>query len=385
MLNQIRAKEYKNFLIQRMGADPLINIAATGNTLENISKALRDIDPKGGPVQIPSGIDETIGGNVEGSTLDFLLESRKQLSDILNGGASNVSREQKVWAKQLLESIDNTVRGAGNADAAWGQAFESLIDVSDAALSMRKLPIIQALANEGKYKELVKGYMDPKFAISDLATLKNTMDANAWDAFRAGFFNELVGSPGVKSIDDLLKLQDNLGAYDRKVLEFMFDRPTLTALDNLGGFLKKLDNSGIRKTLDDQAQVGAAVKQLTGQKETRKIADAIDLIKNHSVEVLKGNKWETITGFDTPLGRSFHNAIKNELFNFSTFTQKGKLQLDLPKYRKFVDDLKAGGVWDTFSAKDKKLLENVDLVKDFIVEGGDVGASLEIADLAEKG
>ena len=381
MLNQIRAKEYKNFLIQRMGADPLINIAATGNTLENISTALRDMDPKGGPVQIPSGIDETIGGNVEGSTLDFLLESRKQLSDILNGGASNVSREQKVWAKQLLESIDNTVRGAGNADAAWGQAFESLIDVSDAALSMRKLPIIQALANEGKYKELVKGYMDPKLAISDLATLKNTMDANAWDAFRAGFFNELVGSPGVKSIDDLLKLQDNLGAYDRKVLEFMFDRPTLTALDNLGGFLKKLDNSGIRKTLDDQAQVGAAVRQITGQKETRKIADAIDLIKNHSVEV----DGKIVKGWDTPLGRSFHDAIKNELFNFSTFTQKGKLQLDLPKYRKFVDDLKAGGVWDTFSAKDKKLLENVDLVKDFIVEGGDVGASLEIADLAEKG
>ena len=37
---------------------------------------------------------------------------------------------------------------------------------------MRKLPIIQGLANDGKYKELLRGYMDNNFSVSDLATLK---------------------------------------------------------------------------------------------------------------------------------------------------------------------------------------------------------------------
>ncbi len=90
--------------------------------------------------------------------------------------------------------------------------------------------------------------MDTNFSVSDLATLKNTMDAPSWDSFTAGFFNELVGVRGTPgSLDTLFNLQNTLGKYDRKVLEYMFDRPTLTALDNLGGFMKKLDNSGVRK------------------------------------------------------------------------------------------------------------------------------------------
>jgi hypothetical protein len=69
-----------------------------------------------------------------------------------------------------------------------GTAFQSLLESEAKALSMRKLPIIQGLANDGKFKELVKGYMDESFSVSDLSTLKNTMDAPAWDAFTAGIF-----------------------------------------------------------------------------------------------------------------------------------------------------------------------------------------------------
>ena len=55
-------------------------------------------------------------------------------------------------------------------------------------------------------------------------------------------------------------------------------------------------------------------------KETKKIADALDLIKNHTIK--DGDK--TLTGFNTPLGQSFHNAILDELFKTSTVKLKNK-------------------------------------------------------------
>jgi hypothetical protein len=378
---KIRHSEYSSWLKNKIGSDPLINMSATGSVIENISKALRDMKPEGGSIQIPEGALQATGTG-ETSTLDFLFEQRRQLLDILNAGPSNVSRQQKLHAKELLNEINSTIKGAANGDEVWGSAFNSLLETEAKALSMRKLPIIQGLAENGKYKELVKGYMDTNFSVADIGILKNTMDDTAWDAFRAGFFNELVGvrnTPG--SLDNLLNLQNTLGKYDRKVLEAIFDRPTLTALDNIGGYMKKLDNSGIRKTLADQSQVGPAIRELINQKETKKISEVLDLIKNHSDEV----NGQTVTGWDTPLGQSVHNAIKNELFKFSTTKVKGKPKLNLEKYRKFVDNLKESGIWDTLPKKERTLLEKTDLVKDFIVQGGDVGTSLEIAALAESG
>ena len=380
-LERIRISEYTDYLQKQIGPDALLNISATGDTIARITQALRDMKPEGGSIQLPEGALRE-GGPTEITTLDFLLDQRRQLLDILNGGVSNVSRQNKIYAKELLDEIDSTIKGAANGDEAWGSAFEALIEAEAKSLSMRKLPIIQGLANDGKFKELLRGYMDPNFSVSDLATLKNTMDAPSWDAFTTGFYNELVGVRGTPgSLDNLFNLQKNLGKYDRKVLEYMFDRPTLTALDNLGGFMKKLDNSGVRKTLNDQAEIGPAIRELINQKETKKISEVLDLIRTHSDEV----DGKTVMGWGTPLGKSFHNAIKNELFKFSTTTVKGKPVLNLEKYRGFVDGLKENGVWETFSKSDRTLLDNIDLVKDFIVQGGDVGTSLEIAALAESG
>ena len=75
-LEKIRLSEFKNYLQLQIGKDPLINIQASGGVLENISKALRDMDPDGGSVAIPEGaqIKGTDGEVVtEVSTLQFYL------------------------------------------------------------------------------------------------------------------------------------------------------------------------------------------------------------------------------------------------------------------------------------------------------------------------
>ena len=72
------------------------------------------------------------------------------------------------------------------------------------------------------------------------------------------------------------------------------------------------------------------------------------------------------------------------MFKTSTVKLKNKSQLNLEKYREFIQGLKDGGIFETFDKKTQGMLENIDLVKDFIVQGGDAGTSLEIASLAEQ-
>ena len=73
-------------------------------------------------------------------------------------------------------------------------------------------------------------------------------------------------------LDNFLNVHKTLEKYDRKVLEAMFDAPTLNALDKLGGYMKKLENSNVLKTLNDQTQIGPAIKQLIN-KITKKKKD----------------------------------------------------------------------------------------------------------------
>ena len=139
-------------------------------------------------------------------------------------------------------------------------------------------------------------------------------------------------------------------------------------------------DSNIDKILDTQVKFGKAIDVFMANNNTKGINDALEFIANYSVK--EGDK--TLTGFNTPLGKSFHEGIINRLFTKAVSKDKGKFKIDLGKYRTFVDQLKENGIFDTFDKKTQGLLEDIDLVKDFLVAGGDAGTSLEAAALAEQ-
>ena len=378
LIEKITAREYKKYLTTEVGSDPLINIQQNGTTLETISKALRDMDPAGGNVSLPTGavgaVDE-VADTANISTLDFLLNARKQLADIRFGEIGNVTRDQRLQAQQLLDAIDDSIKSPANADAGWATAYEGLIRLQDDQLKMMNLPIVQSLAAEGKFNQLLKGYMDPGYTINEIAMLKNTMDEKGFNAFKQGFFNQLIGDANT-----MMSLPERLAKYDKKVLQSMFDRPTATALENLSGFVTKIKDAGIEKTIKTQNQFGRAIDDLIGQKETAKIGQLLDYINNYKVEVDD----KMVSGWNTPLGKSLHDGIINRLFTKSTKKVKGKLTLEQPKYRAFIENLKETGIFETMSKADQKLLDDIDLVKDFLMQAGDAGTSIEAASIAES-
>ncbi len=366
---QVTARQYRQYLTSQMGKDPLINIQQTNGVLENITKSFRDLGVDG-TIDLPAGAG---GGKVE--LFDFLFDSRKQLMDIKFAPIGNVTRDQRRIASQMMEEIDRIVKNPANADEAWKTAYDSMIRLQDEQLKLMNMPVVLSLSGKGNYSQLLKGYMMPNYTTKDISLLFGAMDDKGKIAFKQGFVNQLIGD--ANKIKNLPKV---LEQYDRDVLKYLLDRPTLTAIDNLSGFIKKMDNTGFQKILDTQVQFGRAIDTFINNNNTKGIKEALDFITDHTDKV----KGETLKGFKTPLGKAFHDGIINKLFKESTSKVKGKLQIDLGAYRKYIDNLKETGIFDTFDKKTQKLLEDTDLVKDFLVQAGDAGTSIEAASLADS-
>lgn len=361
MVEQIYSREYRNYIVSQQGSDPLIKINQVQQQLNDIFTAFRDIGSDGS-VTLPAGA----AGPKKTTTFDFLFDARKQLNEILGQPVGNVSTDQKRIARELLTEIDQVIKNPANSDEAWKSAYEALVNISDEQIKLSNLPIILGIG-KSNYTDLLKGYMSPNMNVRDLKVLSQTLDPKANIAFKQGVLNQLIGDS-----DKLTNLPKILKTFDKEALQFIFDKKTFTALENLSGFMQKLDETGFQKVLDNQVLFAKGIDSFMSNKNTKGINEALDFIKN-----LDG-------GFNSELGKSFHDGIVNRLFQKSTSKVKGKLTLNQSSYRTFIDELKLNGIFETFNPKTQKLLENVDLVKDFLVQGGDAGTSLEAAALASQ-
>ncbi len=369
-IEAITAREYRKFLTQRIGSDPLIDIRANNSVIQNIAESIRNIEGDGGVIQLPEGAG---GGSVD--IFDFLLDARNQLMEIRFSPIGQATRSQRQAANDLLQSIDQTLKNPSNADSAWGQAYKQVMNLQDEQVKIMNLPLVIAANNEGNYAQLLKGYVLPQHTKKDIDLIFSVLDDKGKIAFKQGLVNQLIGNT-----DKVKNLYKNFNEFDKETLEYVLDTATYRSLEQIANFSKKMADSNIDKILDTQVKFGKAVDVFMANNNTKGINDALEFIANYSVK--EGDK--TLTGFDTPLGKAFHDGIINRLFNKAVSKDKGKFKIDLGKYRTFVDQLKENGIFDTFDKKTQGLLEDIDLVKDFLVAGGDAGTSLEAAALAEQ-
>jgi tetratricopeptide (TPR) repeat protein len=369
-IEAITAREYRKFLTQRIGSDPLIDIRANNSVIQNIAESIRNIEGDGGVIQLPEGAG---GGSVD--IFDFLLDARNQLMEIRFSPIGQASRAQRKAANDLLQSIDKTLKNPSNADSAWGQAYKQVMNLQDEQVKIMNLPLVIAANNEGNYAQLLKGYVLPQHTKKDIDLIFSVLDDKGKIAFKQGLVNQLIGNT-----DKVKNLYKNFNEFDKETLEYVLDTATYRSLEQIAEFSRKMADSNINKILDTQVKFGKAIDVFMSNNNTKGINDALEFIANYSVK--EGDK--TLTGFNTPLGKAFHEGIINRLFTKAVFKDKGKFKIDLGKYRTFVDQLKENGIFDTFDKKTQGLLEDIDLVKDFLVAGGDAGTSLEAAALAEQ-
>ena len=368
-IERITASEYRKFLTKTIGTDPLINIKQNNSVIENIATSIRNIEGDGGVIQLPEGAG---GGSVD--IFDFLLDARNQLMEIRFSPIGQATRAQRKAANDLLQSIDKTLKNPSNADSAWGKAYTNVMNLQDEQIKIMNLPLVIAANNDGNYAQLLKGYVLPIHTKKDIQLIFSVLDDKGKIAFKQGLVNQFIGNT-----DKVKNLYKTFDEFDKETLEYTLGTSTYRAIEQVANFSKKMADSNIDKILDTQIKFGKAIDDFIANNNTKGINDALEFITNYSIK--EGDK--VLKGFDTPLGKAFHDGIINRLFTKAVSKDKGKFKINLDKYRTFIDQLKDNGIFDTFDKKTQKLLEDVDLVKDFLIAGGDAGTSLEAAQLAE--
>ena len=368
-IERITANEYRKFLTKTIGTDPLINIKQNNSVIENIATSIRNIEGDGGVIQLPEGAG---GGSVD--IFDFLLDARNQLMEIRFSPIGQATRAQRKAANDLLQSIDKTLKNPSNADSAWGKAYTNVMNLQDEQIKIMNLPLVIAANNDGNYAQLLKGYVLPIHTKKDIQLIFSVLDDKGKIAFKQGLVNQFIGNT-----DKVKNLYKTFDEFDKETLEYTLGTSTYRAIEQVANFSKKMADSNIDKILDTQIKFGKAIDDFIANNNTKGINDALEFITNYSIK--EGDK--VLKGFDTPLGKAFHDGIINRLFTKAVSKDKGKFKINLDKYRTFIDQLKDNGIFDTFDKKTQKLLEDVDLVKDFLIAGGDAGTSLEAAQLAE--
>ena len=368
-IERITASEYRKFLTKTIGTDPLINIKQNNSVIENIATSIRNIEGDGGVIQLPEGAG---GGSVD--IFDFLLDARNQLMEIRFSPIGQATRAQRKAANDLLQSIDKTLKNPSNADSAWGKAYTNVMNLQDEQIKIMNLPLVIAANNDGNYAQLLKGYVLPIHTKKDIQLIFSVLDDKGKIAFKQGLVNQFIGNT-----DKVKNLYKTFDEFDKETLEYTLGTSTYRAIEQVANFSKKMADSNIDKILDTQIKFGKAIDDFMANNNTKGINDALEFITNYSIK--EGDK--VLKGFDTPLGKAFHDGIINRLFTKAVSKDKGKFKINLDKYRTFIDQLKDNGIFDTFDKKTQKLLEDVDLVKDFLIAGGDAGTSLEAAQLAE--
>ena len=368
-IERITASEYRKFLTREIGTDPLIDIRANNSVIQNIAESIRNIEGDGGVIQLPEGAG---GGSVD--IFDFLLDARNQLMEIRFSPIGQATRAQRKAANDLLQSIDKTLKNPSNADSAWGKAYTNVMNLQDEQIKIMNLPLVIAANNDGNYAQLLKGYVLPIHTKKDIQLIFSVLDDKGKIAFKQGLVNQFIGNT-----DKVKNLYKTFDEFDKETLEYTLGTSTYRAIEQVANFSKKMADSNIDKILDTQIKFGKAIDDFMANNNTKGINDALEFITNYSIK--EGDK--VLKGFDTPLGKAFHDGIINRLFTKAVSKDKGKFKINLDKYRTFIDQLKDNGIFDTFDKKTQKLLEDVDLVKDFLIAGGDAGTSLEAAQLAE--
>ena len=219
-IEAITAREYRKFLTQRIGSDPLIDIRANNSVIQNIAESIRNIEGDGGVIQLPEGAG---GGAVD--IFDFLLDARNQLMEIRFSPIGQATRSQRQAANDLLQSIDQTLKNPSNADSAWGKAYNQVMNLQDEQVKIMNLPLVIAANNEGNYAQLLKGYVLPQHTKKDIDLIFSVLDDKGKIAFKQGLVNQLIGNT-----DKVKNLYKNFNEFDKETLEYVLDTATYRSL-----------------------------------------------------------------------------------------------------------------------------------------------------------
>lgn len=366
--------------VQAKGKEKMVNsgvLDANGNMIqkavtENIDlqslspiiqrevEKLEALDPKLPPATLENGKVAT--------ATDQLRAIRQNLWNIKTldalGMATPEERRAAAQADKLYGAITHALKNPKNADASFAAAWQRAnVEAAKRFDTLENLMVIQA-AKTDTPAALAANLVKPN-NFEKISALKAAMTPEHWRDFQQGVKTYLLQP---EKLDNLSKTLDRL---DQKTLYSIFDPKDVIDLSKVAIEVDNLNRIGIKKVLEKQSNVQAAIRDLTNRDDTK----GIDLLVSQFDNKPPGD----------PGRRLVRAGVMQNVFDNSVEITQGGMQVNTKRLAVEVQRLQSSTLWTKLlSAEDRRVLGAFEKINPFLKTVEDSGTSLAAGNVASN-
>lgn len=292
--------------------------------------------------------------------LEFLRGLREDLFDQTLPGPSG-ERRAVLAAKQLRNSVTNTVRNPQNQDENFVQAWKSADEAARNRFNTRELLAVSELINTDRPIRAVQSVARPGSGEA-LQELQRALPTEDFNRLREAFKTDLLNNSE--------NLTTRLGRFDQFTKRQLLTEPEEKALMNYGQSIDNLEATGVRRALQAQEDSRSFIDDLVATNNSRDVGRLRSLINEEG-------------GKDSSFGKSIRAAVIDNIFREVRRSPQGVEKLDSAALQNILGKYRQTGVLSLMNNDEKRLLSNIRTVQDVVdTTSADAGTSIQAAETA---
>lgn len=295
---------------------------------------------------------------------DQLAALERQLHDLMLAPIEGARQPQKNASKvfaAIRNTLDNPSGSSPEAVSAWKNAramaaarFKTREQLSAINIAVNPQIVPKESARALAQRLVAPGQNEAILLVRELLQKKAP---GKWIAFREAAKTQLLDEGPHKA----------LARFDDETLHALLDPAELRVFKAAAAQTQRLESTGIKTAMDNQATIRGFAKELFNTNKTESIDAMFELVQRSG-------------GKDSPVGKSFQAAIIDHIHEAVETVFKGEGSLDATGLREILKEFSDKGLLKFLNGGQKRMLADVRKVTDFMRGMGDVGASMHGAE-----
>lgn len=305
--------------------------------------------------QIVRDLDFSQGGN----QLETAASLRTRLHDLKTPAPGQNFNNDHRRASQLYNALTETMLNPVNADPQFLTAYRRATQAaSDRFDNIGKSIIIEATRTETP-TQLAARLTGPN-QVDNIRTLQRVVPAQRFREVQQAYVQQLLDAPH--------EIPNVLNRMDDPTLAALLRPADRQALEEVGRVAHSMHRFGLGDILERQSDNAAVLRELLTTTDTRRI----------------DNLWRVVNsqgGVNGQVGQTVRSGILDDFAQGAVNSKKGAKFVSDQYVRDYIEALDASGMGRFLTAKDRRVMQNIDKVAARLGPGGDTGASIQAAEV----
>lgn len=300
------------------------------------------------------------------SATDQLLALKQRVSELSVPQIGMPRNQTNRAAAKLSKAFDDVLNNPLNSSPEFVAAWQKASGLASERFRIRELPLVaQAFVSAANN--------EPATFAARFLDLASASNVDTIDQVIRGLGQPAANSKGMMALKNFIlgdlfakpdQILARLDGADPDYIRKLFNPKQLIEIRKAAADFDRLNQLGLSKAVGQQAQLGRAVGQAIDTGSTQTIETLKTVIKNQG-------------GAESPIGRTIRAGIYNELFERGSKLTSAGRELNASSYSALVKEFEDAGVFDLLTPKDKRFLQDTQIILEIMGDVADAGTSIQ--------